>query len=94
MAIVTYLECNKEISTSAVVCPNCGAPANKSVGISEKEISRKNFLLFSVLLVLLTVFGIFYENKYVTIEFISIFSLLITVVFILILILAKKNIRI
>lgn len=93
MAIVTCLECNKEISTSALVCPYCGAPANQALGISEKEKSGKNFLLFSILLVLLTLFGILYDNEYFTTKFSSVLTIIIFGVFVLIFLLAKKNIR-
>lgn len=93
MAIVTCLECNNEISTSALVCPHCGAPANQALGISEKEKSGKNFFLFSILLVLLTFFGILYDNGYFTPAFSASLSFLIGVIFILIIVMNKKNIR-
>jgi hypothetical protein len=93
MAIVTCLECNNEISTSALVCPHCGAPANQALGISEKEKSGKNFLLFSIILVLLTLFGILYDHEYITPAFNALLSFLIIGIFVVIIVMNKKNIR-
>ena len=36
MALRSCYECNKEISTKAIVCPQCGAPQNPVSGLMDK----------------------------------------------------------
>ncbi len=41
MAIQSCYECNKDISTKAIICPQCGAPQNPVSGLMDKA---KGFL--------------------------------------------------
>lgn len=36
MALQSCYECNKEISTKAIMCPQCGAPQNPVSGLADK----------------------------------------------------------
>ena len=36
MALQSCYECNKEISTRAIICPQCGAPQNPASGSIDK----------------------------------------------------------
>jgi predicted amidophosphoribosyltransferase len=36
MALQSCYECNKEISTKAIMCPQCGAPQNPVSGLLDK----------------------------------------------------------
>ena len=36
MALQSCYECNKEISTKAIMCPQCGAPQNPVSGMLDK----------------------------------------------------------
>ena len=36
MALQSCYECNKEISTKAIICPQCGAPQNPVSGLVDK----------------------------------------------------------
>ena len=36
MALQSCYECNKEISTKAIMCPQCGAPQNPVSGLMDK----------------------------------------------------------
>ena len=36
MALQSCYECNKEISTKAIMCPQCGAPQNAVSGLTDK----------------------------------------------------------
>jgi hypothetical protein len=36
MALQSCYECNKEISTKALMCPQCGAPQNPVSGLADK----------------------------------------------------------
>jgi hypothetical protein len=42
MALQSCYECNKEISTKAIMCPQCGAPQNPASGLMDKV--KKGFL--------------------------------------------------
>jgi hypothetical protein len=37
MALKSCYECNKEISTKSIICPQCGAPQNPVSGLIDKE---------------------------------------------------------
>ena len=41
MALKSCYECNKKISTKAIMCPQCGAPQNPVSGLMDKA---KGFL--------------------------------------------------
>jgi len=47
MAFKSCYECNKEISTEAIVCPQCGAPQTK--GPFGKQVLSSIALMYSVL---------------------------------------------
>jgi len=40
MALRSCYECNKEISTKAIMCPQCGAPQNPVSGLVDKAIDK------------------------------------------------------
>ena len=39
MALRSCYECNKEISTKAIMCPQCGAPQNPVSGLVDKTLN-------------------------------------------------------
>jgi predicted amidophosphoribosyltransferase len=39
MALQSCYECNKEISTKAIMCPHCGAPQNPVSGLVDKTLN-------------------------------------------------------
>ena len=41
MALQSCYECNKEISTKAIICPQCGAPQNPVSGLVDKAKDAK-----------------------------------------------------
>ncbi len=45
MALQSCYECNKEISTKAITCPQCGAPQNPVSGLTDK-VKEKSGLFF------------------------------------------------
>jgi hypothetical protein len=45
MALQSCYECNKEISTKAILCPQCGAPQNPVSGLADKVKEKGGFLL-------------------------------------------------
>lgn len=54
MALVNCHECNKQVSDSALTCPNCGAP----VRATQKRIIKWNLTVFAIGMVLILLVGI------------------------------------
>ena len=48
MALKSCYECNKEISTKAIVCPQCGAPQNPVSGLVDKVKEKRGFFFNKV----------------------------------------------
>jgi uncharacterized membrane protein YvbJ len=45
MALQSCYECNKEISSKAIICPQCGAPQNPVSGLADKAKKTVSSLL-------------------------------------------------
>ena len=64
MALIKCLECGKEVSEKALICPNCGSPIrisdlNKEKEQAAKEAQRKIlFLILGFLALLIIIFFI------------------------------------
>ena len=54
MALVNCHECNKQVSDSALTCPNCGAP----VRATQQRIVKWNLTVFAIGMVLMLVVAI------------------------------------
>ena len=48
MALQSCYECNKEISTKALMCPQCGAPQNPVSGLTDKVKEKSGFFFKKV----------------------------------------------
>jgi hypothetical protein len=68
MALITCPDCKKEISSSAVNCPNCGYPIAKAIETKSKAISKKDkrlgcIITVCVLIVIIIIVGLCNRNN-------------------------------
>lgn len=64
MALIKCPECGKEVSDSAVMCPNCGCPINQK---KKKKLSKKSIaalvIIFLVMIIIVGGIAFFKNNK-------------------------------
>ena len=73
MALKLCEDCNKEISTMAISCPNCGRP---NTGVVTIEQTQKKWKLWSLLGGFIMLLGFGSWGVMVTIEYITVKSLI------------------